>query len=666
MSPSRPPAEASGWPPAGRERRVTGPIARVGHTARFAPYKPARRSQTGLTQNRGEYRRIVRKPVSADAEMKELAMNQEWFEMHDVRQRRLNTAVWIPLRASRSASSGESGKLGHKDEFFGATSIAVPVHQKAQAETLDWMSIGLRHSHCGYVEGGLYKPADEFEGYGRDLSAVALALEQDGNSDEFSEWHLHQDLAITLKLKREGDNWLAMNEAYIEVARLKRDERGGPILLEIRAEFLKDYLCARGMALFVSSYRSRQEILADSTNINWADEPFRQVSGGDRWEGRRTEIVEGGHLFGSSAAVLWLGRENVDAEQDVPTIAPTDANLVSKSWTKNFEGTKLVRIQGELWRSEWVEPASNSPRVRGDELPASVFFVTDAEGRRQAGDALEATGGWLWFRPDSIVAVSSTRGGGLTWYTRDTGGVKGSPGSYLDFGINSVGLVNVYAKDIGNLAEWKQRIWAGFNVSPEGGVSSELLAAQANGIPADTQAPEAFLPKAFGLLNEATNARFQFRLFREHADFESLIAVTHRFRATGQAGLFSLAKDLARLTADSIDGSAIQKIVQPPKGEKWGSLKSLEKLMGTVVEAGQARSLLSPLVGVYELRLADAHLVGSEVDEAFQLARVDRSKPFVLQGFDLLDSCVSALCALLRVLNKGAEACAPLVSGEGS
>ena len=146
--------------------------------------------------------------------------------MHDVRQRKLNTAVWIPLRASRSASSGESGKLGYKDEFFGAASIAVPVNQRAQAETLDWTSIGLSHSHCGYVEGDRYKPADVFEGYGRNLNAVALALDQDGNSDEFSEWHLHQDLAITLKLKREGDKWLAMNEAYIEVARLKRGRKG--------------------------------------------------------------------------------------------------------------------------------------------------------------------------------------------------------------------------------------------------------------------------------------------------------------------------------------------------------------------------------------------------------------------------------------------------------
>src|SRR5262249_4545318 len=171
------------------------------------------------------------------------------------------------------------------------------------------------------------------------------------------------------------------------------------------------------------------------------------------------------------------------------------------------------------------------------------------------------------------------RGGGLRWYTRDTGGVKSSPGSYKHFGVNKLGLVNVYAKDIGLLAEWEQQIWAGFNVGPEGGVSEELLAAQAEGQPAHTQAPEEYLSKAFVLLNETASAKFGFLLFREHADFSSLVARSHRFRATDQAGLFALAKDLARLTADSIDTAAIQRIVAPPKGEKWGSLKSLEKLL---------------------------------------------------------------------------------------
>src|SRR5260221_13308422 len=116
----------------------------------------------------------------------------------------------------------------------------------------------------------------------------------------------------------------------------------------------------------------------------------------------------------------------------------------------------------------------------------------DAKGTRCSVDNLEGTGRWLWFRPEVIMAISNRRGGGLLWYTRHTGGVKSSPGSYLHFGVNALGRVNVYAEDIRYLSEWEQQIWAGFNASPEGGVSEELLAAQAEGRPADTHAPEGF------------------------------------------------------------------------------------------------------------------------------------------------------------------------------
>ena len=580
-------------------------------------------------------------------------MNQEWFEMPDFRRRKLDNAVWIPLRAAQKLqSSGKRGYLAFREEFFGAGSVAVPLDKKTSAETLGWGDVGLRHRHKGGIEGNRYVASDVFERYGLALNAVALVLAQEGNTDDFGEWHLHQDLVITLGLKREGDIWLAMEEGYIEVARLERDDESRPILLEIRAELLKDYLCARGMALYITSYRSREEVLANAIHINWAEDSIRQVSGGDRWEGRRIDICEGGYPFGSSAAVMFVGREDVDVGEDVPVIGPSDENIVSTNWIKKFEGKKLIRIQGELWRNEWVEPADQSPRVRGDKLPSYVFFTSDAKGTRHSTQTLEKTGGWLWFRPEVIMAVSKRRGGGLEWYTRDTGGVKSSPGSNSHFGVNALGLVNVFAKDVGFLAEWEQKIWAGFNVGPEGGVSEELLAAQAEGRSAGTHAPEAVLPMLFVRLNEVTTAKFKFRLFRPHADFDTLTVGAHRFRSTDQAGFFSLAKDLARLTADSIDTGAIQKIVPPPKGEKWGALKLLENFVGLRVGPEKARFLLGPLVGIYKLRHADAHLAGSNINDEFALARVDRTQPFVFQGFRLLDSCVSSLNLILKVLEE--------------
>ena len=331
---------------------------------------------------------------------------------------------------------------------------------------------------------------------------------------------------------------------------------------------------------------------------------------------------------------------------------PSNDNVGSKSWTVKREGRKLYRVAGEFWRNEWVDPGEHSTRVRDDELPINVFFITDASGTRESSETLKGAGSWLWFRSDVMMALAHRRGGALHWYTRDTGGVRCSPDYDVHFGVNKIGLVNVYAKDIALLPEWQQRLWAGFNVSPEGGVSEELLASQVRADPADTRAPEEFLPKAIELLNEIALEKFGFRLFRKHEQFATLVAQTHRFRSVDKTGFFSLAKDLARLTADSIDGSVLHKIVEPPKGEKWGSLKTLENVISRKTGPERAKLLLGPLVGIYELRHGDAHLPGSDWSEAFKLAGVDPDILFVSQGYQLLYGCVSSLYRIAEVLKE--------------
>ncbi|MDD2614097.1 MAG: hypothetical protein PHQ15_00270 [Methanosarcina sp.] len=461
---------------------------------------------------------------------------------------------------------------------------------------------------------------------------------------------MSQDFAITLGLKREGDIWVRIDEGYIEVAKLSRKENGSPFLLEVRASHLKDYLCARGMALYLVSYRDRIIVAENRDLVSWNSNPISETNKMDRWEGRVSEIHEGGMPFGGSIAVINIVRTDVDPEEDVPAFGlPTDGSTISDSWTNKFKGKKLFRIEGQLWRKEWIEPATSSPIVRDDEETPTVFFITDAEGKRESRESLVHGGRWLWFRPEVIMALAHRRGGSLSWYTRDTGSVGCSPDYTVHFGINSLGLLNVYAKDIGLLPEWQQRIWAGYNVGPDGKVSKELLASQIDVEPADTQAPEALLEVALKQLMEISAVKLGFSVLKKHDSFSEVLEQTHRFRAIDKAGLCSLAKDIARLTADSIDAASIQTIVKPPKGEKWGSLKSLENLIAKKVSPENARSMLSSLVGAYELRLGDAHLPGNDFDDAFDLVGIDRSLPFVHQGYQLLDSCVISIFKIVKV-----------------
>ncbi|MCH8097753.1 MAG: hypothetical protein IID53_11815 [Proteobacteria bacterium] len=593
-------------------------------------------------------------------------MDQVWFELGDVRKRRLEGSVWIPLRAIHSKmTSGKSGHIGYREEFFGAGSVAVFGKHRNEAETLGWTDIGISNEHAGCIQDGRYVPSDVYESYEGIHIGMHLVLEQRVNKDEVREWYLHQDLVLAFGLKREGDTWVAPNIGYIEVARLHRDQTKKPYLLELRAEYLKDYLCARDMALYVTSYWNREEVVASAEHVTWPENPFRESGAGDRWEGRIMPIHEGGHPFGAETAVFHVSRTDVDPHEDVPTFGISDNDSVaSRSWTETHEGQKVFRIQGELWRNEWVEPGAQSPRIRGDELPPSVFFISDAAGQQESKTTLVKGSRWLWFRPDVVMALAHRRGGGLHWYTRDTGAVRCSPDYDVHFGINAVGLVNVYAKDIALLPDWQQRIWAGHNVGPEGGVSDELLASQMKADPAETQAPEDFLERGLVLLNEAASKTHGIEFVREHEHRKHLLSVAHRFRAVDQAGFFALAKDLARLTADSFDSVAMQRIVSPPKGTQWRSLKSLENLVALHTGAESAHQLVGPLFGIYELRHPDAHLPSSNLSEAYRLADVDQSRPLVFQAYQMLDSCVATLWSLAKILEQPRIAAKPTVVGD--
>ncbi len=581
-------------------------------------------------------------------------MTQDWFEMHDLRTKTLTKTVWIPLLAYQTL--GEEGKhayAGYKEEYFATKCITVSLDDKERALELEWMDVGGSSSYRGYIDNDEYIPIDICKCFKNDLMAVNLVLEQHINSEEQKEWHLHQDFVITLGLLREGDSWVSSNEGYIEVARLTRNKYGEPCRFEVRAEHLKDYLAARGMGLYSTSYWSRAAIAEDDSFIKWDDESVEENTDIFQWKGAKMAIHEGhGEAFGSTASVLHLARTDVVDGEDLPDISnpPTGENTTSSSWEKNFDGRKLFRIDGQIWKNEWIDPAKVSSRVREDETAATIFFIVDEEGTKENKETLKSGGRWLWFKPDVMMALSHRRGGSLSWYTRDTGGVRCSPDYRIHFGMNDLGLINVYAKDIALLPDWQQQIWSGYNVSPEGGVSDELLASQVQASPATTKAPEAFLGKGVQRLNEVAKEVLNITLFKEHEAIPELRKRIHRFRAIDKDGLYSLAKDIARITADSLNTVEIQKIAPPPKGEKWGSLKSLENLLVLKLGRDLARKITASLVGTYELRLADAHLPKTEIDEAFELLNIDQGKPYVVQAAQMIDACVISIFTVIEVI----------------
>lgn len=572
---------------------------------------------------------------------------KEWFEMRDVTRTRLATGVWIPLHVSDETREHRVGEPNHWSEYNGIRTFAVLRKDRMAAEAVDWSQA--IQTHEPYINGKKYYPVETLLSTSEKPIGVHLALIQNFLDNLESKWTLNQDLIFALNLLREGDNWLSPQDGYTEVAQLRRNASGKPIGLYIKPEYLKDYLAARKMALRIVQLRQRQATLRAIDTFGWAEKRFVEKRDGGSFVGSARP------MGGESVMVTQVGRTNSWSPDELPEMGPqSDSNIVSRQRTFNRPQHGLHAIEGEFRREEWLEAAASSPRVRHDKVPSSVTFIVDGAGHRQSADQLndEDIGKWLWFKPGVVPAILSHRGASIEWYTRFTAGISlSSASSSVHFGLNPKGFVVTYASDVARLLEWERVIWAGFNVAPDGGLPDELKQVQVEGEAANTQAPEEFFGKALVALDAASNSRWGWPLLREHASMEEIASSIHRYRALDESGFLALAKDIARLTADSIDSARLQTLITLAKGEKLGSLKSLERGLGTLVSSEEARSAMTVLVGVYNLRLGDAHLPSEKLREAFGLAGVSEEEPPLFRAAHLIHNVTAALFRIANLID---------------
>ena len=102
-------------------------------------------------------------------------MEKSWFDLKEIRKRRLVDAVWIPLRASELVEkAGTYGYPGFKEEFFGLGSVAIPIERRGEAEKLGWSE--LSGSQGSWACRDFYKPAGEGSRFGAETNDYPAKL----------------------------------------------------------------------------------------------------------------------------------------------------------------------------------------------------------------------------------------------------------------------------------------------------------------------------------------------------------------------------------------------------------------------------------------------------------------------------------------------------------
>lgn len=565
-------------------------------------------------------------------------MNEAWILQTSEIRRPFSRATWVPLRASLDHEKGNVKEVGYIGDIFACGSVAFPNKHRELADRLSWSDIGIGHTVAPYAySDGHYSPIDEYQYNDKEPIGINLVFEHPQPVVGGRQWILNPDLVVALRLIKEGLNWVRPEEDFVVVARETVDSDGGHRLIEIKREFLMDYLAARGLSLRLSYYRQRVENVAALKDSPYAGlNEVQEEREGGRYELRIKELNA---VFGGSWASFRVWRTDVDEEEDAPIMGPeTNDNIASESTRGYRSGYPGVRVEGEFWRDEWIEHQEKSTRVRGDEDQNLPHFIVDTDGSRKFSADLnnEDIGRWLWFRPSVVNELLSHRGFSLEWYTAETGAIKSTSGYSTHFGINASELITAYAYDIAKLPAWEQFLWAASNVAPEGKVSAELLAAQVKAQPADTDAVEEILFGCMRLLGTDFRKTFGVSLFAHDIDDVAWMQQVSRFSSKDQASLLRLAKELVRVFSDRLDVRSLRKLSNHPDKDKLGSNKLLQNILAQKAGEERAREVFAAIVGAYDMRLGDAHPTSSKIGEALKLAGIDVAASYLRQGEQLI------------------------------
>ncbi|MFA0718747.1 hypothetical protein AB4622_22415 [Vibrio splendidus] len=579
-------------------------------------------------------------------------MNQDWILQKKETRRTFSKSTWVPLRASITDEKGDCKHTGHVSEYFGCGSVAFTPEHREIAEKASWRAIGISSTPQPYAyEDGYYSTIEQYQWNDKEPIGIHLIFEHPQPVVGGTLWILNPDLVVALRLIKEGSNWVRPEENFVVVAREVLDDKGEQCLIEIKREFLLDYLAARNLYLKLSYYRQRVENVLTLENSGYAGmENHQEERDGGQYELLVRNLDD---VFGGSWAMFRTWRTDVDEEEDAPVMgAETNENTDYERAEGNKSGYVGVRVESEFWRDEWIAHQDTSKRVRGDTDTNLPKFIVETDSTRLASSELnnEDVGRWLWFRSSVVNELLRLRGFSLEWYTADTGSIHSTSGYRIHFGVNSEDFITVYACDIARLSSWEQHLWAAHNVVPEGKVASELLDSQVKAQPAPTHAVEKLLFEVMSMLEDGFKQEFNVPLYSHDVDQTEALKKISRFESKDQASLLRLAKEIVRVFSDRLNVKELRALSTHANKDKLGSNKLLQDILSQKVGDETARKIFGPIVGAYDMRVGDAHPTSSKIADALDLAGIDSENSFLRQGQQLISNVVQSIWLIGKMM----------------
>ena len=568
-------------------------------------------------------------------------IDHKWISMQSPRKLSYASKEWIPVYGMRfKKKDGKYPTLGFSEDFEHVETGIVLNKHKAFANDMSWSDWD-QDSVTPYItDDKSYNKTGNLYNRNQKIIGERIVMGQYIDAEYKNEIYINQDFILAYKLVKRGDEWICPKDGDRLVIRSENFEDRNLRLIEIRSEYLKDYLSARNASLRLYFYRERQAVVELKPSYIEAEKVVLSDGVHNRCTLSCHRVMPRGDLLNGNGLVVKLWRDAIDDEDKNSDYIQYGDNGQCHS-SRTFANTELAEryhLHGRLWRGEWISGNKHS-RLIGYSEPDEDFKVqSDNSGKKVKLSTLryEEVNKYLWFKPEVVRNLTSRRGGRIAWDTNETGYIYAAYDSSVHFGLNSRGLISVYAYDIAKLPYWQREIWVRYNCPPSDGVSKELLKMQIECAPVRSSAPEKVMSLVISHFDSLFRKQYSLPVLQESSETESLVKLIDRFRVIDDGSLESLAKNLVKFTLERINKKSL-KLSIGERNLDCGSIALLERLLDNRGVKDSQR-IVKPLRDLNRLRQLDSRsrTENTNTDGLYQSLGIDRSKPYVWQGAQLI------------------------------
>lgn len=535
---------------------------------------------------------------------------KNWLLMNDIKNINITDKSWITVLAYIEEKNDINlGYNGYQRQYDCINSIIIKKKELKKLPLLMRNTVMQSADNRPSAYDRTYERIEEFNDYHSKITGEYFIYKRSHPLTQKREISISQDFIFAMDLFCIGNNYYDPHFDDELVIRVENDEHKETYKVDIRKDYLLDYLSARNMSLIVDRYFERQV----DTISNLYDDKIQEEVTDYSYALFVSKTLPNGMRPGDSALIMKVSYKDVDYDEDIPEYDEAKDTQVEQSEVK-YEGEGINHYLAEFRRIYVLHNNGISIKIRRDKINLNYKYYVDNTNKKVLSKKLITKIQFLWFKPDIIKILLQGKYCTLRWFTKDTCQI-GNMDNHIWFGVNKLGLINVFAKDIIELPEYYQSKWLSYNCPPNGGVSQELLMSQIEASPANTKSSEYLLKVSLQEINEAFLGKYSKPIFKETAETVDIDKQINRFQSVSQDNCFALCKNMNRFIIERFNNDVLIELSSDME-KRTGSLKRLEHILSK--KDGKASEIISPLFIIYDMRIIDAHYTEVSAKDIFK------------------------------------------------